>query len=517
MTYSQNNIDFHYTNDSKQATIVINKKWNEKKFKNFSYFGLFSGEMKEFIINNFDKTLLNMIENDPNLYKILTTKNDDQDQIINNNNLISSMFSNVCKDLNEKLFKEMNNKMNSYECLTLGATALVCLSTPNEIYLINISDSKAILVNNNNNKLQLETKQFSLLDSKEKIEIFNAKIDDNNKMYIESLDNNYYKFDLTSTRAFGHYLFNIDHPHGFKFNNIKFKSINTIVKCEPDIQIIERNNNSYLLLATSEFWNCMTNKDVIDYIKETNETDLNILCNNLIHEAKKRVKEISNETNNMSLVLVTFDDSSTKNNNNHLNQLTSSDTLPDIKRNLKIYSDDQETRGDNQLKFEVECLKDEIKTKNNKLKEKDLQITNLKHQINQLKLEKNDFSNQSSVSVFLESNDDETDQEIDDDLDEYEYDLNENAKLCNRILMLKIQVACLEDDIETKNNKLEENKHEIDDLKQQIDKLKEKLIEKHAKLDDTNENKHFESKHQLESINDIKKIIKLEIKIDIKK
>ncbi len=158
----------------------------------------------------------------------------------------------------------------------------------------------------------------------------------------------------------------------------------------------------------------MTNKDVIDYIKETNETDLNILCNNLIHEAKQRVKEISNETNNMSLVLVTFDDSSTKN-NNHLNQLTSSDTLPDIKRNLKIYSDDQETRGNNQLKFEVECLKDEIKTKNNKLKEKDLQITNLKHQINQLKLEKNDFSNESSVSVFLESNNDETDQEIDDD------------------------------------------------------------------------------------------------------
>ena len=142
MTYFQNNINFHYLNDSRQTTIVINKKWNENKFKNFSFFGLFSGEMKEFIMNNFDKTLLNMIENDPNLYKILTKKNEnneDEEQNLNdnnNNNLISIMFSNVCKELNEKLFKEMNKKMNSYECLTLGATALVCLTTPNEIYLI---------------------------------------------------------------------------------------------------------------------------------------------------------------------------------------------------------------------------------------------------------------------------------------------------------------------------------------------------------------------------------------------
>ena len=87
MTYFQNNINFHYLNDSRQTTIVINKKLNENKFKNFSFFGLFSGEMKEFIMNNFDKTLLNMIENDPNLYKILTTKNEDEDeQNINNNN-----------------------------------------------------------------------------------------------------------------------------------------------------------------------------------------------------------------------------------------------------------------------------------------------------------------------------------------------------------------------------------------------------------------------------------------------
>ena len=520
MTYSQNNINFHYLNDSRETTtIVINKKWNEKKFKNFSFFGLFSGEMKEFIMNNFDKTLLNMIENDPNLYKILTTKNEDEEQNLNdnNNNLISIMFSNVCKELNEKLFKEMNKKMNSYECLTLGATALVCLTTPNEIYLINISDSKAILVNNDN-KLKLETKQYRLIDSKEKIEIFNAIIDDNNKIYIESIDNNYYKFDyLMSTRAFGHYLFKIDHPHGFKFNNIQFKSINSIVKCEPDIQIIKRNNNnnSYLLLATSEFWNYMTNEDVIDCMNETNEKDLNIMCSNLIYKAKNQTKEI---TNNMSLLLITFDGQNST--NNHLSQLTSSDTLPDITRslNLQIYSEEEEIRGNNnQFKLQVDYLKDEIKTKNSMLKEKDVEITNLKHKINQLILEKNDFSkndsSHSSVSVFLEDNDDDENDrhEIDDDgdLDGYEYGLNENAKLFNPILMLKSQIAFLEDDIETKNNKLEKNKLEIYDLKQQIDQLKIKLKEKQQKLDDTSDTK------QLEFLNDIKKNIKLKINIQI--
>ena len=80
----------------------------------------------------------------------------------------------------------------------------------------------------------------------------------------------------------------------------------------------------------------MTNEDVIDCMNETNEKDLNIMCTNLIYKAKNQTKEI---TNNMSLLLITFDGHNST--NNHLSQLTSSDTLPDITRslNLQIYSE----------------------------------------------------------------------------------------------------------------------------------------------------------------------------------
>jgi len=245
-------------------------------------------------------------------------------QIENNPTLfdfLNSSISNTVIDIDNSFNNDewMNIFKSFLRCninvFSKDKTAIACIMNPYKIVFINKGYSKAIIVNNNN-KLKIQT---------------NSNNNDN---------------QIT----------------------------------EPNILILNRDNNiKYIFIATAEFWQNMSNEEVIEYISEVNldsQYDLKCACNYLINVAIEKQLELND---NISVLLITLDQT----NINLKNQLKEYQLL---NLNLIRKYEQQNNNNNNGVinNFEINRLNEKIQQFESEIQLKSNEIKRLVKELNEL-------------------------------------------------------------------------------------------------------------------------------------
>jgi len=282
--------------------------------------------------------------------------------IVNKNEKFYIEKQETSENLNLPAFSPRVTSERQKKLETQNATVLACLITAGQIYLLNIGDSKAIFFDTNKNELKSETIQHNVVSNqleKERIEKAGAmvKVDRETKICLERCDSDeHFELDLKATRAFGNYIYKCNHLEGWCEFGPKLKACQRLVTCEPDILVLNRKNkdnkdeknnkNEYLFMATGPFWDYMSNKEVIEYVKEKEKNDINNLnkvCNGLIQLFKSKC---SASIDNVSLILIRLNFIEPINEKNEINIIDEflkvindlDKTVLDNKKNLLIKS-----------------------------------------------------------------------------------------------------------------------------------------------------------------------------------
>ena len=165
------------------------------------------------------------------------------------------------------------NKIKSGE----GCTFNICFITTEFIYNINLGDSKMIFISDY--KIEYESIQHKPNNLNEYTRI--------NK--ILPVINNRINNKLSISRTFGDYNYKyIDNKYNYKISP---------VICKPTINILNYNNNSYILLLTDGIADYINNKTIISVFKECQHPKF--ILNKMI---KTAIKNGSND--NITLILI---------------------------------------------------------------------------------------------------------------------------------------------------------------------------------------------------------------------
>ena len=234
-------------------------------------------------------------------------------------------------------------------------TAIACIMNPYKIVLINNGYSKAIIVNNNN-KLKIQT---------------NSNNNDNQLI------------------------------------------------TEPNILILNRDYNiKYIFIATTEFWQYMSNEEVIEYISKVNlnsQYDLKVACNYLLNIAIEKQLELND---NISVLLITLDQT----NINLKNQLKEYQLL---NSNLIRKYEQQNSKG--VINFEINRLNEKIEEFESQIQLKSDEIKRLVKELNEL----------NKAYLKLKSSNNAIDQKIKSLEDEIQMCKNELAIKQNQLEKLE--------------------------------------------------------------------------------
>jgi serine/threonine protein phosphatase PrpC len=249
--------------------------------ENWSFFGVFDGHGGDEISDYVSKELINSILNaDQELFECLSL----------NITYLSEQYEDRLKNAITNGFLQLDNEMR-LKFKKSGSTAVACLITPTQIYLINCGDSRGLIVSDN--QIKIATKDHNPNDS---IELDRIKKADGtvkpcefgglfSKKRIE-----YYVHQLNGLRAlamsrsFGDY--------HFKSNSL-FNQIEQIIIAKPDIYVYERLNekDEFLILATDGIWDKIINEDLKQYIhyRLSIMHNLDDLCEEVVEICENRV------------------------------------------------------------------------------------------------------------------------------------------------------------------------------------------------------------------------------------
>ncbi|CAD8102250.1 unnamed protein product [Paramecium sonneborni] len=155
----------------------------------------------------------------------------------------------------------------------VGSTAIIVLVTKEKVYIANLGDSRAILFSN---------ESLQQLSYDHNIEMEYDRIIANGGYIRDDRING----SLTVARAFGDFFLK--------------SSRCSIISSKPDIFMIDRPQNKYILLASDGIWECADNQQISKNLMENNS--LGKLFNQLI------AKNINQENgyDNMSAILIQF-------------------------------------------------------------------------------------------------------------------------------------------------------------------------------------------------------------------
>ena len=215
--------------------------------ENWSFFGVFDGHGGDEISNYVSKELLNSILNaDQELFELLSL----------NPTYLSEHYEDRLRNAITNGFLQLDNEMK-LKFTKSGSTAVACLITPTQIYLINCGDSRGLIVSDN--QIKVATKDHNPDDS---VELERIKKADG---YITKKNVKYYVHQsnkprsLAMSRSLG--------DHHFKSNS-KFNQIEQIVIAKPDIYVYERLNekDEFLILASDGIWDVIKNEELKQYV-----------------------------------------------------------------------------------------------------------------------------------------------------------------------------------------------------------------------------------------------------------
>jgi protein phosphatase 1B len=226
-----------------------------KGLENWSFFGVFDGHGGDEISNYVSKELINSILNaDKELFELLSS----------NNEITSSFYENRLIQAINNGFYNIDDEMRKIRVRTNdpGSTAVACLITPTQIYLINLGDSRGFIVSSN--QIKITTQDHKPEDEIEKERILNAggqvkfrgKSYEGKEIYDAKSSEG---FRLSMSRALGDYR--------LKCNPYKEKCEQILI-AKPDIYVHERSieKDEYLVLACDGIWDVNENDELKQYI-----------------------------------------------------------------------------------------------------------------------------------------------------------------------------------------------------------------------------------------------------------
>ncbi|KAL0269590.1 UNVERIFIED_CONTAM: hypothetical protein PYX00_007269 [Menopon gallinae] len=187
-------------------------------------------------------------------------------------------------------FLRLDNVMRSLPELASGedksgSTAVCALISPEQIFIANCGDSRALLC-------RKEQPLFSTQDHKPVSPMEKERIQKaGGTVMIQRVNGS-----LAVSRALGDY----------EYKNVEGKGqCEQLVSPEPEVYVLERNQEAdeFLVLACDGIWDVMTNENLCDFVRSRLliSDDLQVICNQVVDTCLHK-----GSRDNMSIVLVTF-------------------------------------------------------------------------------------------------------------------------------------------------------------------------------------------------------------------
>lgn len=165
-----------------------------------------------------------------------------------------------------------------------GSTAVCALISPNQIFVANCGDSRAVLCNNKRPTFSTQDHKPVLPSEKERIQRAGGSV------MIQRINGS-----LAVSRALGDY----------EFKNVEGKGpCEQLVSPEPEVFVIDRHeDDEFLVLACDGVWDVMSNEDICSFIGSR------LLLTDDLESITSQVVDTcfyKDSRDNMSIVLVTF-------------------------------------------------------------------------------------------------------------------------------------------------------------------------------------------------------------------
>ena len=259
----------------------MNDEYIIDTFKDIKIFGLFDGHNGSYI----SKSL-------PNLTKIL-------------NKYIDMYFNNIINYIN--LVEIINNefikidKQYYIKNIKQGSTLLILYIYNNNLLIVNLGDSKTIIIDKNYNHI-FETLQHRPDDINEQKRINKTKYTIINNNGILRINN-----EISLSRCFGDFKYKISEydeqslscfASVFQINEI-YDGIYSAISVIPKLYRYNIDNNSYIIIASDGFWDFIKYKDIKYIFIKYKLLDLEFIAKKLI---KKTINSGSND--NITIILI---------------------------------------------------------------------------------------------------------------------------------------------------------------------------------------------------------------------
>jgi len=263
-------------------------------FEAWSFFAVFDGHAGSKVSQYCSEHILEhilKIENSflPEVLASKTQNGADEPQRMNGNVNPSSAYQAKIKSAMKKGFLDLDDTIRKLPEFTngddkSGSTAVACLISPNNIYLINCGDSRAIVARDN--KVFMNTLDHKPTNPEERERIQRA----GGSVMIQRVNGS-----LAVSRALGDFEYKMVDGMG---------PTDQLVSPEPEIYVEERSDkDEFVVLACDGIWDVMSNDELKDFIRHkmkltTNLVDIsNDVLDACLHKGSR---------DNMSIVIVTL-------------------------------------------------------------------------------------------------------------------------------------------------------------------------------------------------------------------
>lgn len=236
-------------------------------------YGIFDGHSGDYI----SKRL-------PKLFKTVLLKQ--IDEIRHDKKKIISVINNFFIDI-DKIFynKWQNDKFNQD-----GSTACIIICIDNDIYFINLGDSRSLFFNKN--KIIFSSHDHKPNKTIEKTRIINAKHTVINRSGIYRINGS-----LAVSRSFGDFIYKLSDKNNYD-------GITSAVSVIPNITVInveDRTKPRYIVLASDGLWDVFTNKEIQKFI--TGSLAKGITTKKILSDLIK-LAYLRNSHDNISIILI---------------------------------------------------------------------------------------------------------------------------------------------------------------------------------------------------------------------
>ena len=264
--------------DSHSAIVSLSKE-----FHDWSFFAVFDGHAGAKVSHYCSENLLDSIIKTENSYFSNSNKNSNHNSSLNkspNSKETNSNNNHSDQKIREAIrqgFLDLDSKIRGLDEFKngddkSGSTAVACLISPHNVFLINCGDSRGLLVKNNEVVLKTLDHKPNLPAERDRITKAGGSV------MIQRVNGS-----LAVSRALGDFEYK---------TNFDMGQTEQLVSPEPDVISIERDSkDEFVVLACDGIWDVMSNEDIRDFVRDRLKTTdkLDEISNNVLDTCLNKV------------------------------------------------------------------------------------------------------------------------------------------------------------------------------------------------------------------------------------